>query len=342
MKIDFPHKQSAHCENGVVANLMRFQGYDFDEPMVFGIGSGIFYSYFPFIKMNGIPVVSYRILPGAIFKRFTERIGVKIESHTYSSIPKAMQELDTMLDKGVPVGMLTSVFYLSYLPDAYRFHFNAHNIVVYGKEGTEYLVSDPVMDYTTRIAADDLIRARFAKGVAEPKGKMYFPIILPKEYDLEKAIWKGIKRASYDMTEIPIPIFATKGMRYLAHRMRHWHQTLGEKKAIQYLGNVVRMQEEIGTGGAGFRFIYAAFLDKASKIVNDNELFELSKQLTATGDKWRNFAYYAGRVCKSRKTDLLSFAELGDIIMQCADEEEKIFCRLLQIARKHDRSFVYI
>jgi len=341
MKIDFPHKQSAHCENGVVANLMRFQGYDFDEPMVFGIGSGIFFSYFPFIKMNGIPVTSYRILPGAIFSRFTRRLGIKVESHTYSSKEKATYELDAMLDKGVPVGMLSSVFYLTYLPDAYRFHFNAHNIVVYGKEGNDYLISDPVMDYTTTISSEDLLRARFAKGVPEPKGKMYYPVILPKEYNLEQAIWLGIKRAGFDIAEMPIPIFGAKGMRYMANRLRTWPEKLGNKKSIQYLGNVVRMQEEIGTGGAGFRFIYAAFLDKASKIVQNDELFELSKQLTATGDKWRDFAYHAGRVCKSRKSDLLSFAELSDIIFQCADEETRIFGRLYQIAREHDKRFVY-
>jgi len=184
---------------------------------------------------------------GAIFKRFTRRIGIKIESHTYSSKEKAMYELDAMLEKGVPVGMLSSVFYLTYLPDAYRFHFNAHNIVVYGKEGNDYLVSDPVMDYVTTIASEDLVRARFAMGVPAPKGKMYYPIELPGEYNIEQAIWLGIKRAGFDIAEMPVPIFGAKGMRYMANRLRTWPEKLGSKKSIQYLGNVVRMQEEIGT-----------------------------------------------------------------------------------------------
>ena len=41
MKIDFTHKQTAHCENGVVSNLMTFNGFPVSEPMVFGIGSGL-------------------------------------------------------------------------------------------------------------------------------------------------------------------------------------------------------------------------------------------------------------------------------------------------------------
>ena len=79
MKANFTHRQSAHCENGVVSNLLRFHGLEFDEPMIFGIGSGLFFSYLPFVRLNGIPVASYRIWPGQIFKRFSNRVGIRIE-----------------------------------------------------------------------------------------------------------------------------------------------------------------------------------------------------------------------------------------------------------------------
>ena len=90
---DFTHKQSAHCESGVVSNLMRFHGMDFDEPMVFGIGSGLFFSYLPFIRVNGIPVTAYRIWPGQVFKRFADRIGIKIERKKFSNPKDAMTAL---------------------------------------------------------------------------------------------------------------------------------------------------------------------------------------------------------------------------------------------------------
>ena len=41
----------------------------------------------------------------------------------------------------------------------------------------------------------------------------------------------------------------------------------GEKLAAHNLGQVIRMLEEIGTGGAGFRFIYAAFLQESAGIL---------------------------------------------------------------------------
>lgn len=333
MKVEFTHKQSAHCENGVISNLLRFHGLDFDEPMIFGIGSGLFFSYLPFVKVNGIPVASYRIWPGHIFKRFSSRIGINIERKKFSTPKAAMTALDQMLEKGQPVGMLTSVFYLDYLPAAYRFHFNAHNIIVFGRDNGKYLVSDPVMEYTTEISYEDLVRARFAKGMPEPSGRMYYPVQLPGDYNIDEAIWTGIKQTSDHMTHIPVPLFGAKGMKYLASRLRKWPEKLGNRKAILWLGNVIRMQEEIGTGGAGFRFIYSAFLDQSGTRLKDDKLFELSKRLTKTGDQLREFAYYAGRVCKNRTSDTKTFAELGDMLEDCAQQEQAIFSELFELSK---------
>lgn len=333
MQVNFTHKQSAHCESGVISNLMRFHGLDFDEPMAFGIGSGLFFSYMPFIKLNGIPVATYRIWPGHIFKKFSNRIGIQIESRKFSSTTTAMTELDKMLDKGQPVGMLTSVFYLDYLPAAYRFHFNAHNIIVFGKENGRYLVSDPVMETTTDISYEDLVRARFAKGMPEPSGRMYYPVQIPKEFPLDKAIWIGIKETSDRMTTIPIPLFGAKGMLYLSKRLRHWPERLGNRKAILWLGNLIRMQEEIGTGGAGFRFLYAAFLDQSSALLKNDELFDISKQMTTNGDLLRDFAYYAGRVCKNRTSDTKTFSELADMLEEVSHREQKTFTQLHQVSK---------
>ena len=63
-----------------------------------------------------------------------------------------------------------------------------------------------------------------------------------------------------------------------------------------FLGHVVRMQEEIGTGGAGFRFLYAAFLQEASVVMQQPVLSEIAQQLTAAGDQWRQFALRCARM----------------------------------------------
>lgn len=262
--LNFKHKQSAHCENGVVSNLMRFYGIEISEPMVFGIGSGLFFSHMPFLKVNGIPVTSFRPLPGIIFKRISKRLGIKFEKHRYSSPEKAMLALDNNLEKGIPTGMLVGVYHLTYFPDPYRFHFNAHNLVVYGKKDNTYYISDPIMETFETLTYDELKRVRYAKGTFAPKGHMYWAKSTPSKPDFSQAIIKGIKHTCKDMLTIPIPMFGVKGIRFLSKKLRNYPKKLGARKAASYTGQIVRAQEEIGTGGAGFRFMYGAFLQEAA------------------------------------------------------------------------------
>lgn len=324
MRTDFEHRQAAHCETGVISNLMRFHGLEVSEPMAFGIGAGLFFSHFPFLKLNGLPVTTYRIMPGNIFKKFAKRTGVKMKREKFSSPEKAMDALDAVLEQGFPVGMLTSVFYLPYLPRAFRFHFNAHNIVVYGKEGDDYLVSDPILEEPVKIDRRMLIRARFAKGMPNTNGRMYYPTHVPRDIDLHTAIIKGLKFTAKDMATIPIPIFGGKAIGFLADRLRNYEKKYGKRGATRYLGNIVRMQEEIGTGGAGFRFMFGAFLQEASAQLGNPMLHQKSLEITKIGDLWRNFAYDCGRMCKDRAGDL-TYDDLADQLSDIGKREINFF-----------------
>ncbi|WP_299529955.1 BtrH N-terminal domain-containing protein [Ulvibacterium sp.] len=324
MQIDFTHKQSAHCENGVVSNLMRHNGFEVSEPMVFGIGSGLLFSYLPFLKVNYAPVFTYRVMPGLIFNRFAKRVGIKVKREKFKSPGDAQARLDLNLANNNPVGLQVGVFQLPYFPEEYRFHFNAHNMVVYGKAGNTYLISDPVMEDVTTLTDKELEKVRFAKGAFAPKGHMYYPIAFPKSLDLEKAIVKGIKHTCRDMIA-PVPIVGVRAMRWVAKNIRKWPQKLGTKKANHYLGQIVRMQEEIGTGGGGFRYIYAAFLQEAGKVLKNEKLPEFSKEMTEIGDQWRDFALEASRVYKNRSVQTDAYNKVADQLMDLAQKEEIFF-----------------
>jgi len=324
MQINFTHHQSAHCENGVVSNLMKHHGFNVSEPMVFGIGSGLLFCYIPFLKVNHAPAITYRAMPGFIFKRFAKRVGIKIEREKFKDPKKAKAVLDNNLNNNNPVGLQVGVYNLSYFPDEYRFHFNAHNLVVYGKEENTYLISDPVMETVTTLTDKELEKVRFAKGALPPKGHIYYPTNFPKELNLEQAIVKGIKHTCRDMLA-PMPILGVKGIRYTAKQIRKWPKKLGTKKANHYLGQIVRMQEEIGTGGGGFRYIFAAFLQESSKILNNPKLSELSKEMTQIGDIWRDFAVDASRIYKNRGAKADGYNEVASQLEILADKEELFF-----------------
>jgi len=333
MSIPFVHHQAAHCESGATANLLRFQGFTISEAMAFGIGGGLFFGYFPFIRLNYLPLITYRKGPGGIFKAATKRLGVQVKGRRFRDQDEGMAALDALLAQDIPVGAQTSVYWLPYLPPALRFHFNAHNVVVYGKERDAYWVSDPVMDEAVLCPAEDLRRARFAEGDLAPKGRLYYLASAPQHPDLRRAVLAGIREVCRNTCN-PVPIIGVRGMRRLAKVIAGWPEKLGERKALQHLGHLIRMQEEIGTGGGGFRFMYAAFLQEATGILDHPPLHEFSRRMTEIGDRWREFALLGARACKGRKSAAEACPELAVRLRECADLEEALFRQLGQEVRR--------
>lgn len=126
----------------------------------------------------------------------------------------------------------------------------------------------------------------------------------------------------------PVPIVGVSAMRFLSRSIRKWPAKKGVKVANHYLAQLVRMQEEIGTGGGGFRFIYAAFLQEASVILKNEKLKELSLEMTTIGDLWRDFAVNAARVYKNRSNQTDVYNSLADELLKLADLEEAFFKKL--------------
>ena len=333
MTSTFHHRQSAHCESGVTANLLSHHGLVMSEAMAFGLGAGLLFGYFPFIRINKLPLATFRTAPGNIFKKVTSRLGIQVTRHAFKDQNRAMAELDRFLDAGVPVGLQTGVYWLPYFPPALRFHFNAHNLVVYGKDEDVYQISDPVFGAPVTCAAADLVRARFARGALAPQGKMYCIAHVPTTIDLAPAIIKSIREVCRVMVKIPIPLLGTRGIRSMANQLERWPDRLGQPMATLYLGHIIRMQEEIGTGGGGFRFIYAAFLQEAAEVLGDRRYLDISARMTAIGDLWRDFAVAGARHCKGRTGEDNSFSELSRILRACADQETVLFRDLYALTK---------
>lgn len=337
MKTQFEHLQAAHCENGVTTNLLRNVGVaKITEPLSFGIGSGLFFVYIPLLKINGGPAIAFRTMPGLIFKRTCDSLGIEVVRKKFSSKEEAQRILDKCLAENRPVGCQVGVFYLTYFPKEYRFHFNAHNLIVYAKEGDNYLISDPVMEYTTSLSSYELERVRFAKGPLAPKGQLYYPKedTVVTDEQIKKAIQTGIRRNVRHMIKIPGSIAGVKGIKATGDRITKWRDKLGVKKAGLYLAQLVRMQEEIGTGGGGFRYIYGAFLQEAHAYHPYDEFLDISQQFTKAGDLWRSAAVQAAGIYKGRITGQSDFNQMRDFLYEIAEIEKNAFVALDKIKFK--------
>ncbi|MBL8426671.1 MAG: BtrH N-terminal domain-containing protein, partial [Dechloromonas sp.] len=290
--MDFQHRQASHCESGVMSNLLRHHGLPLSEPMTFGLSSALSFAYLPIIKINGLPLVAYRMPPKAIIKGLQKPLGLKMRFETFGSQAAGVARLNELLDQGKLVGLQTSVFWLPYLPQDLRFHFNAHNVLAFGRDPAtgDYQLSDPVAETTVTCAPADLQRARFAKGALAPKGLLYYPVGTPHTPDWAQVLPAAIRKTTRIMLDAPLPIIGVRGIRWLAKAIEKLDTGSGAAHSKLFIGQVVRMQEEIGTGGGGFRFIYASFLQEAAALLGRPALDELSEKLVDIGDEWREFA----------------------------------------------------
>ncbi len=324
----FTHMHSAHCESGVMSLLLSHYGLKISEAMVFGLSGALMFAYIPWLKIGGMPMIAYRRMPKAIIKGIQKNLGVKMKMETFSRADSGTAALDNLLAQGQIVGLQSSVFWLPYFPEDMRFHFNAHNLIAYGKENDEYLISDPVFEKPVRSPGKDLERARFVKGMMAPKGLLYYPLMLPENIDFNTVIPKVIRKTARAMLKTPVPVAGIRAIYTLA-------RTIGRlsgkdrRYARLFLGHIVRMQEEIGTGGAGFRFIYASFLQEAGVLLGDEKLKDCSLLLTAVGDQWREFALMIAKSIRKKKGQEIDFSALQRKLESVAAAEAQVYRKLL-------------
>ncbi|MBN2276086.1 MAG: BtrH N-terminal domain-containing protein [Bacteroidales bacterium] len=329
--IPFNHVMAAHCESGTLTALLNHHGLKISEPMVFGISSGIFFGYMK-TPMLAFPSVITRIRPGHIRKNFAKRTGIKFVTKKFRNPDKAEKELDKLLEQNQPVAVQVDFFYLDYFPSWYRIHINVHFLTIIGKKGDNYIVSDCYHPQIAEISRSALRKGRFARGSMAPHGFMYYPVNVPHQLDFNKEVIKGIKNTAFNMLKIPLPFLGVKGIRRFADKIVEWPKYARDTEQLAHeIFKINILLEDQGTGGAGFRYIYASFLREAASILNKPELITLSKRLLDIGDGWREISLFAARMAKNRDLNNGRLREMGDMIREKADLEEVFFKELKQI-----------
>jgi hypothetical protein len=319
----FQHRHAAHCESGVASSMLSHHGAKISEAMAFGLSAALTFAYLPIIKFAGFPLIAFRMPPKAILKGMVKPFRMRFHFETFRDQDRGMARLDEMLAQGRIVGIQAGAFWLPFFPADMRFHFNAHNLIVYGKDGDDYLISDPVMEDPQRCDAENLRKARFATGLMAPRGLLYYPEAIGQKQVTAEAVLHAIRKTVRNMMG-PVPIVGVRGMRMLARRVGKLDSA--DKLSLNYVGHIVRMQEEIGTGGAGFRFLYAAFLQEAGEVTGRQELKALAERLNEIGDGWREFALKSVRMIKGRES--FDPPHLAGMLNALAAREAEFFRKL--------------
>lgn len=321
----FVHQLAAHCETGTVRNILHHYGLPISESMIFGIGGGIFFGYMK-LKTFNFPKVITRSKPGSFMKGVPKRIGVKGDWRSFWSRSKASDTLDRLLDSGHVASLQVDYFHLDYVPDDFRIHGNMHFINVIGRENGSYIVSDSYFPKLGSVGKRNLELARFAKSDMKPNGFMFHPLKVPSSPPWEWAVRKGIKDAVFMMLKIPILPFGVRGIRKFADQIVKWPDLAGsEEKLRRELIWFAITLEDMGTGGAGFRYMYATFLQEAADVLGKPALVGLSGRMRENGDRWREITVKALRIARDKVMSPAAFEDIQKLIRARADCEEGFF-----------------
>ncbi len=331
--VPFKHAMAAHCESGSLAALLNHRGLCISEPMLFGVGAGIFFAYLKIPSMQ-FPIFAVRSRPGSLRSNAARRLGVDFRAKRFRDPKRAREELTALLDRGVPVAVQTDMFYMEYIPAHMRIHFNAHFVVVFGEENGRFHVSDCYYPEAATVSEEALDKARFAKGDFSPGGLMVYPERVPTEVDWDHAVRGAIRQAARSMLRIPLPFLGVRGIRLFARKILSWPDYADSSDRLSHeIMKINLLLEEQGTGGGGFRFMYATFLQEAASLLGKPEYAALSRKMMENGDKWRDISLLAARTGKNRDFSRSRLEELSELIRARADEEERLFTELLKLTK---------
>src|SRR3954471_13134083 len=86
-----------HCETTALGVLLRHQGLDLSEPMLFGLGSGLSFIYWD-SKNMGFPFLGGRVKPFELTRSLATRLGLELLVQETASPRRAWENVVAPID----------------------------------------------------------------------------------------------------------------------------------------------------------------------------------------------------------------------------------------------------
>jgi hypothetical protein len=220
-----------------------------------------------------------------MYKKACERLGVAYRGVEPASQKRAYENLRGMLAAGRPACVYLDMVFLPYMRLPEQAHFGGHAVTVFELDedaGTARL-SD-VLDEPQSVSLEDLRRARGSDCRPFPPKNRHvefaFPDALP---DLGAQALDAIRANAEFVAHPPIGNFGLKGIGKFAREVRKWPATMGPEQLLGALVSAFTFIEISGTGGSGFRPMYARFLREAYALTGGRRLREAAELYERSG-----------------------------------------------------------
>ncbi|EFE64997.1 conserved hypothetical protein [Streptomyces viridosporus ATCC 14672] len=257
-----------HCETTALGVLLRHEGIDLSEPMLFGLGSGLSFIYWD-SKAMGFPFLGGRVKPFELTRNLAAALGLELLIRETTSPRKAWQNVMAPIDAGRPVGLQLDSYHLDYFST--KVHFGGHVVAMYGyDEQNAYLVDTDPQGGAVSTSLAGLARARAEHGPMTAKHRS-FTITVPSDpTPPPNRIIPAIKTCADAFLNPPIANLGHRGIEKTAKQVPKWLQRSSSPQ--DDLPRAAVLMERAGTGGALFRNLYRDFLAECAQSIDSNHL----------------------------------------------------------------------
>ncbi|WP_225731688.1 MULTISPECIES: BtrH N-terminal domain-containing protein [unclassified Nocardia] len=307
--VDAPGTQ--HCETTALAVLLRHQGIELSEPMLFGLGSGLSFVYWD-SKAMGFPFLGGRIKPFELTRILAAGLGLELRVQETTSARKAWENVVAGIDDGHPVGLQLDSHYLDYFTS--DVHFGGHFVAMYGYDDHDaYLVDTDQQGGTVSTSLTSLALARAARGPMTARHRS-FTLTAPKSPPaLREIVVPAITACAAAFLEPPIANLGHRGIEKAGKLVRTWLERTDDPR--RDLPQAALLMERGGTGGALFRNFYRDFLAECTRLLDNRHLRTGHKLYTESATLWTEVAALITRAGETGDARFLAEAGglLGDL-----------------------------
>ncbi|MER7568576.1 BtrH N-terminal domain-containing protein [Streptomyces sp. NPDC097941] len=257
-----------HCETTTLGVLLRHQGIDLSEPMLFGLGRGLSFVYWD-SKHMPFPFLGGRVKPFELTRNLAETLGLELVVRETSSPRKAWADVVEVIDAGRPVGLQLDSYHLDYF--GAKVHFGGHVVAMYGYDDrVAHLVDTEQQGGAVSTGLDSLARARAARG---PMTARHRSFTLTARQDLpapEERVVSALTGCADAFLDPPIANLGHRGIEKSGKLVRTWLRRSEDPR--RDLPQAALLMEKAGTGGALFRNLYRDFLAECAELLDSDHL----------------------------------------------------------------------
>jgi hypothetical protein len=268
MVADIDARGAQHCETTALGVLLRHQGIDLSEPMLFGLGSGLSFVYWDSKDMD-FPFVGGRVKPFELTRNLASTLGLELVVRETTSPRRAWENVVAPIDAGEPVGLQLDSYHLEYFSS--KVHFGGHVVAMYGYDDQRaYLVDTEQQGGAVSTSLSSLARARAARGPMTAKHRS-FTLTAPEELPApQDRIVRAVTACADAFLTPPIANLGHRGVEKAGRLVRTWLQRTDDPQ--RHLPQAALLMEKAGTGGALFRNLYRDFLAECTHLLDDSRL----------------------------------------------------------------------